>query len=239
MKYNYRRVNALIGSRVCFQKVLNSYLEGKGGNVTFVNPFSYKYFETNPEEVGNFTKLFIDGASLVYLHNLFNANKVDRVSFDYSSIAGEVFSFCEENNLKVGIIGGQEDEVKTACQNIKLKHPRLLIKYSRNGYINSQKELETISLSASNCDILILGMGTPKQEEVSSFLYRKYPKKLIFTCGGFITQTSIKSDYYHPLAKKLGLRWLQRAIMHKHVRTRLISDYPKFYIKYIFSFVFN
>jgi N-acetylglucosaminyldiphosphoundecaprenol N-acetyl-beta-D-mannosaminyltransferase len=76
-------------------------------------------------------------------------------------------------------------------------------------------------------------MGTPYQEDFALLAKKFLKSSFIITCGGFLTQTSIRPDYYSPLVKRLGLRWLQRAIYHKHVRRRLIVDYPKFMIRYI------
>ena len=81
-------------------------------------------------------------------------------------------------------------------------------------------------------------MGTPIQDQFIIEAKDSCPNvKLMFTCGGFLTQTSIKSDYYHPLIKKFSLRWLQRMVMHKHVRQRVIKDYPKFLISYLYEHI--
>ncbi|EJL7009021.1 WecB/TagA/CpsF family glycosyltransferase, partial [Vibrio cholerae] len=117
--------------------------------------------------------------------------------------------------------------------NIVSEYPKLKINYRRNGFFNNKIEVEDIVFNVLKSDFIILGLGTPKQEDFSSYLHSIYPGKIIFTCGGFITQTAIKNDYYFPIVKKLGLRWLQRAIMHKHVRRRLLYDYPIFFYKYI------
>ncbi|EKF9699381.1 WecB/TagA/CpsF family glycosyltransferase [Vibrio cholerae] len=229
----YDLISKKTHSKSDFYKILSKYIDGFGSNITFINPFSYRYFEDNPDKIDDFTNFFIDGSSLVFLHNLFHLNKVDRVSFDYSSIAGDVFKFCTDNDLNVAIIGGSEIEIKNACNNIVSEYPKLKINYRRNGFFNNKIEVEDIVFNVLKSDFIILGLGTPKQEDFSSYLHSIYPGKIIFTCGGFITQTAIKNDYYFPIVKKLGLRWLQRAIMHKHVRRRLLYDYPIFFYKYI------
>lgn len=84
-------------------------------------------------------------------------------------------------------------------------------------------------------------MGSPYQENFSISLKNSFGNsrlKLIITCGGFLTQTSIKTDYYHPIIKKTGLRWLQRMVMHKHVRDKVFSKYPSFILKYFVERIF-
>ncbi len=78
-------------------------------------------------------------------------------------------------------------------------------------------------------------MGTPLQEEFLIRIKKAINIKILITCGGFLTQTSMFGDYYHPIIKKLGLRWLQRAILHKHVRDRLIKVYPEFLLSYLLN----
>ncbi|EOW9404188.1 hypothetical protein ACOCGV_003333, partial [Vibrio cholerae] len=95
----YDLISKKTHSKSDFYKILSKYIDGFGSNITFINPFSYRYFEDNPDKIDDFTNFFIDGSSLVFLHNLFHLNKVDRVSFDYSSIAGDVFKFCTDNDL--------------------------------------------------------------------------------------------------------------------------------------------
>ena len=87
-------------------------------------------------------------------------------------------------------------------------------------------------------EVVLVGMGTPYQERFSINLKQQLNNPaVIITCGGFLTQTSIKPDYYHPVVKKLGLRWLQRMILHKHVRERVLNKYPKFTVSYLYKMI--
>tara|TARA_Y100000588_G_scaffold312403_1_gene339066 strand:+ start:3304 stop:4059 length:756 start_codon:yes stop_codon:yes gene_type:complete len=225
---------------------LNELLSKGQGNefilTTFVNPFSYNVLLAKPELVGKMDVILSDGSLHKTLHNLFNPNKVDRTSFDFSSLAGDVFSNAEENNSKVVLIGAKPGLVDIAKSNFKEMYPSLNIVLTHHGYFKDEAEQEAIIKLADSCDpdIVIVGMGTPHQE----YFLVKYSQIAsnycqLYTCGGFIEQSAIKADYYHPLIKKLGLRWLQRAVMHSHVRQRLIKDYPRFVIKYIAAHLRN
>ena len=87
-------------------------------------------------------------------------------------------------------------------------------------------------------EVILVGMGTPYQERFSINAKQQLSSPaVIITCGGFLTQTSIKPDYYYPWVKKLGLRWLQRIIMHKHVRDRVLKKYPKFTVSYLYKMI--
>lgn len=203
--------------------------------VSFLNPFSYEVIRSD-SVVERIDYFFIDGKLFRFFFNFFNRKNYERVSFDYSSIASEVFCFCQENQLKVGFVGGTVSEISKAVSTFQTQFPKLDIVYYRNGFFNNDIDINEsfIDLETLKVDIIIVGMGTPFQEKYISKLKGNVSKfKVCFTCGGFLTQTSIRPDYYHPLIKKLGLMWLQRIFLHKHVRHKVFKYYPKFIFNYI------
>ncbi|MDW2318790.1 WecB/TagA/CpsF family glycosyltransferase [Vibrio sp. 1159] len=204
--------------------------------VTFVNPFSYNLVEQRSEYKDVFDGVYVDGASLVKIFNLMHGANISRYSFDFSSIASDVLEFAVENSKKVAFIGGKQEEISLAVENIKLQYSGIDIVFYRNGYFNTDQELVEClkSLEELKVDLIIVGMGTPYQEDFISKIDSHLEQNFIaFTCGGFLSQTAVKGDYYHRWVKKLGLRWLQRAVSNQHVRKRLVSDYPRFFVKYV------
>lgn len=68
------------------------------------------------------------------------------------------------------------------------------------------KEADSVidSLVKSRPDVVVVGMGTCSPGDFSIGCRRRLVSPVkIFTCGGFVTQTASKPDYYHPLIKKL------------------------------------
>ncbi|MUL16627.1 WecB/TagA/CpsF family glycosyltransferase [Aliivibrio fischeri] len=203
--------------------------------VSFINPYSYFIIRNRKDLVDKINLYFVDGSLLVLLNNLFFINKIDRISFDFSSIAGRVFSLANDKGMNVVLVGGSEVELSDCVNYLEERYSQINYKYSRNGFFSSESEMiEYLSGLPRDLDLLICGMGTPLQEDFI-ILASKYTKaKVLFTCGGFISQTGSKGDFYHPFIKKTGLRWLQRAIESKHVRKRLLYDYPIFLMKYLY-----
>jgi UDP-Gal:alpha-D-GlcNAc-diphosphoundecaprenol beta-1,4-galactosyltransferase len=236
-----KKLDDKISISLDFPLILSSIKNEKQTLVSFVNPFSYNELIKSPEIIDGIDYFYSDGSLLQRLHNIFHPkSKVARLSFDYSSIAGDVFEYSQNNSIKIALVGGTSSEILKAKENIERSFPTLEITYVRSGYFDDQQDKnETFRLiEQSGADILIVGMGTPIQDQFIIEAKVSCPNvKLMFTCGGFLTQTSIKSDYYHPLIKKLGLRWLQRMVMHKHVRQRVIKDYPKFLISYLYEHI--
>lgn len=204
--------------------------------ITFVNPFSYYKVADFVEAIDY---VFVDGCLLQRLHNIFNVNhKVRRASFDFSSIADDVFTFCSNTAIPITLIGSSAAELNATIANLSKLYPGVDFSINLHGYFSEGEFDDLIKKINDNCAqsrVVVCGMGTPKQEELIIKLSMKVTEKnlLYFTCGGFITQTSIKTDYYHPLVKFFGVRWLQRAIFFPHVRRRLVNDYPRFVLRYI------
>tara|TARA_R110002094_G_scaffold2675_3_gene10491 strand:- start:1265 stop:1984 length:720 start_codon:yes stop_codon:yes gene_type:complete len=233
----YLELDRKIKDRECFLNLLKEDAPSQFHIVSFVNPFSYIELLKSPALIDGVDSFFADGALLRTFHNLFYpSNKVERLSFDFSSIAHDVFNWCQDKNKKVALIGGEASEITVAVHNIKKLYPALNIAYSHDGYVKDKKICKEVKNNVINsgAEVLICGMGTPLQEDfLLSLKNCQSSLKLGFTCGGFLTQTSIKPDYYHPLVKKTGLRWLQRMIMHTHVRNRVLKEYPKFLLLYL------
>lgn len=234
------KVDSLLVSGHKFDELLSQYAECEPTKIiSFVNPFSY-YLLLENNILDDIDVLFSDGALHTSLHKYLVAKEnFKRASFDYSSVANNTLIFSELNGYKVAIIGGNKSEIVKAKYNIIKRYPLINISYERDGYFFTDADYRDCMEHVESAQIVIVGMGTPLQEKLCSKIKKSYPTgKLIFTCGGFLTQTSIKGDYYHPIIKKCGLRWLQRAYMHKHVRRRLMKEYPLFIVKYIFKHLF-
>jgi N-acetylglucosaminyldiphosphoundecaprenol N-acetyl-beta-D-mannosaminyltransferase len=207
--------------------------------ITFVNTFSYYQLLDSKCPIDKIDYIFADGYLHVMLHNVFNKDKINRASFDFSSLADDFFRYAIKHHLQVALIGAKEEEIHTTISNLKNKYQELAILYFRNGYFDNETDRLNLcnTLKEQNIDAVLLGMGTPAQEELAIYLKDNGVSAYIFTCGGFITQTAKSIDYYKSIVKKTNLRWLQRAIEYKHVRKRLFINYPINVIRYVFEHI--
>lgn len=205
--------------------------------ITFINPVSFYGFKDLPCR-NDYDYVFSDGALLTYLHNiLFHREKIVRVSFDFSSIAHDVLTYAQRNKKLIVFIGGNKSEAESVEYIFKYKY-KLIHCRCFSGFFSDEAELFSFVhlLNELKPDLIISGMGFPYQERFLSICKKNINHPFIgFTCGGFISQTALKQDYYAKWIKRFGLRWLQRAYLHKHVRERLLKDYPVFLIRYIFD----
>ncbi|WP_368345823.1 WecB/TagA/CpsF family glycosyltransferase [Pelagovum sp. HNIBRBA483] len=210
--------------------------------IGFANPYSFQILYRRSELVDSVDHWYSDGGFLCSIIGLGRGEQVPRYSFDFSSIADGVFEYAKSNCLSVGLLGGTEDEITAACEYLQSRYLELPIVWSRNGFFRDADKQDggrseaLDDLVASGAEIIIIGMGTPLQEEVAVELKQKMLSQrtetrtlpVIFTCGGFLSQTALGGDYYPEIIKKTGLRWVYRAFHAQHVRKRLLRDYPRF-----------
>ncbi|WP_422048482.1 WecB/TagA/CpsF family glycosyltransferase [Shimia sp.] len=201
---------------------------GESKIVTFVNPTNY--FQTRPKW-NEFTQVFSDGILFTKLYGRRSGVAIERVSFDFGSIAESVFSEAINRNFRVALIGGKPREIAKAVQKIQKKFPKLAICFHTDGY--GDKDLVLRELEAQKPDLLIVGLGSPLQEDFLIECKSKLPNPFLgYTCGGFLTQTSISENYYPSWVNRYNLRWLFRFFRHAHVRKKLLVDYPVFLVRW-------
>ena len=207
--------------------------ENLNAAISFVNPFSYyKMIDENYLRKG-IDGFFIDGMLLEKLFRLKYGKEFDRISFDYSSIAKDFLEYCELKALTISFLGGNACEIEAFGKHIKRKYPALVVKNIRNGFFSETESVDEYIRKFNPSDIVVIGMGAPLQEEAAIKFKEQKKVRLAITCGGFITQTSARADYYYELVKKWNLRWLQRLILHSHVRNKVIATYPKFLVRFL------
>jgi N-acetylglucosaminyldiphosphoundecaprenol N-acetyl-beta-D-mannosaminyltransferase len=122
----------LLDSKISRYKHISEFFCGK--IITFVNTFSYYKLVDSKCPLDKIDCVYVDGVLQVLLHNFFFRNKTARLSFDFSSLADEVFSYISKIGCNIALIGATDREINAAVVNIKNKYKGLNIVYYRDGY---------------------------------------------------------------------------------------------------------
>lgn len=210
------------------------------GLYTFVNPYSYSLLKKEPELCKQFSLMLSDGILLKAIYNIFHFNKkIARISFDMSSLAPIVFKYAIKTGSSVAIIGSKPDSIENFIKIIQDGFPDLDIVYKRHGFFENNTELNNVisEVVALSPDILIAGLGTPFQEKFLVDTREKGWNGLGFTCGGFLSQTQEKLEYYPRWIDKLQLRWAYRIFNEPHTRKRILKPYLFFPIIFVRDFI--
>ena len=131
----------------------------------------------------------------------------------------------ENHADEVFFIGGQKDEIINFKKYIAQAYPKLSLKVY-DGYAHSCRTELAANLTKDSK--LIVGLGTPRQEEFAITKTKLNVCSEIYTCGAFISQTAQSGGNYYPAyINKLHLRWMWRIWNEPHVLRRILLNYPQ------------
>lgn len=206
--------------------------------VTFVNPHCYYLIDkyTDYKEILNkFDFVLCDGIGVSKLASNFFNMKVQRHSFDDTSLAPKVFEFANNNKLRVGIVGSSSNTYIEFCQKLSEQYIDVFFIPISNGYKDQSEIIEI--LKEQYYDIIIIGMGIPRQEKLAiEIKERNCNVGIVFTCGGFLDQKCLSDKYYPYLVNKLNIRFLYRIYKEpRRLWRRYLLEYRNFFKVYINS----
>ena len=168
--------------------------------------------------------------------------RVERPNFDLTSLAPGVFAEASRRGTTMAVV-----EVASAGVEPKLLsifaalYGPLSVGHVRDGYFASRDERAATVRRLAELDpgLLIVGMGTPGQEELVSELRAEGWRGLAYTCGGFLHQTAgSRGDTYYPrFFDRSNLRWLYRIIDEPRLATRYFVRYPWFVMVFVWDVV--
>jgi len=214
----------------------NSNIE-EGKLYSFINPYSYLLLR-HSKLLDDINAVFIDGGFLALIMSLVFRQRIQRISFDMTSLAPQVFKNAEMTGDSIYFVGSKDEEIVNFISRIKEAYPKLIIAGYRNGYFEAdeyEKELESICLAEPK--IIVVGMGTPIQEKFLIDCRNKGWLGTGFTCGGFFHQTA-KSILYYPLwIDKYNLRWMYRIYDEPKLLRRYMIDYTWFLFVFAYDVV--
>ena len=202
--------------------------------ISFVNPYSYMQLRDHESLISGLDALYTDAISSAKMFGWMFGKPVPRISFDLGSYAKHFFEQADTHQLPIYLLGAKSNELNKAVAIFKKQYPNLNIVGFRDGYFSNDEEVMQAIID-SGAEYVVCGMGTPRQDEFAVKLkaFHQGQIKQIYTCGGFLHQSSERLQYYPEFINRFNLRWLYRALTNSYVAKRLFFDYPKFLFKVI------
>ena len=207
---------------------------------------NYHIVTINPEMIMNAQK---NGAFFDILNNS-NLNIPDgvgvKIALKFQGIkqnqirgvdfARELIKLASQNNYRVAFLGAKEEVIQKAKENFLNQYPSLNLVYVRNGYFSSDDEIIK-EIKNANPQILLVGLGSPKQEEIILKLKNELAGCVMVGVGGSFDVFSGIVKESPMIWRKLGLEWLYRTILQPERFKRIFPVLPIFLIKCIMSSV--
>ena len=201
------------------QEALEKALEFSKGNEPHV------IFTPNPEfimtarkdkkfkDILNAADLLVpDGIGVVLASKLFNKVKIKYRVTGYDLVQ-EIFKNISKSGESVYFLGGAPGVAETAREKMQELHNGLKVVGVSDGYFDEVKEIEIIKeIIDKKPDILLLGIGFPKQEKWIDKHKNELPVKLHIGIGGALDGMAGIVPRAPKFFRKCGLEWLYRLI---------------------------
>jgi len=131
-------------------------------------------------------------------------------------------------DARIFLLGGQEDTIKTAYDNLIKACPNHHIVGYRNGYFKDEDDDKIIEqINVLNTDILLIGLGVPRQEKWIVKNINKVNASVFIGVGGSFDVFSGKIKRAPKTMRKLHLEWLYRLYKEPWRWKRMLA-LPKF-----------
>ncbi|MBD5171713.1 MAG: WecB/TagA/CpsF family glycosyltransferase [Bacteroidales bacterium] len=217
--------NFLVKLKTSSKGYPESTFGGKHRAYTCVNAFSYHIVRRNLETYNKLDGIFVDGIFMCKMLNWFWRLPIPRLSFDMTGIAPDLFSTLEKDGRSIYFIGAKPDEIRLSVENISSSYPAMKIAGYRDGYFKDSADRSRVikELITQNPDFLIVGMGSPLQEKFAIDVREAGYQGTVFTCGGFLHQSSASIQYYPDWINKYNLRAFYRLYREKGMFRRLFN----------------
>lgn len=199
--------------------------------VTFVNPLAVKLVGSDPAYHANIHRMnlvFCDGIAMAWAARRITRYPIERISFDSTGLAPSVFSIAQDHGRLIALVGGRPGIAEAAAARIRELFPQLHIVAAADGYRPVDELVRTIV--DLDPDVVVCGMGAPRQEAFLVALAEAGWRGAGFTCGGYLDHLVDRFDFYPPIVNRLNLRWLYRLAREpKRIGYRVVFEYAPFW----------
>lgn len=212
---------------------------------SFLNKTQLKIITFNPEmiieadknfefqaAINNSDLIVPDGVGIVW------ALKKLQIEENISRIPGielgkKALALANELNKKVCLYGGSQEVLDACIKNLKSIFPNIDFRACFNGYENDQEKIVE-ALSKENPNLVLVALGSPRQELWINKCSSYFPQSTLIGVGGSF-------DIWSGLKKRapgwmidMHVEWLYRITSEPHRISRVLKSHPKF-IKMVFD----
>ena len=177
-----------------------------------------------------------DGIGIVIASKMLKQNIKERVAG-----VDLILSLLAKRNLlkkmtTVYLLGSTEENVKKAAEQLTSTYPYVKVTGSHHGYFDAadSSAIDAIlnDINKHKPNLLLVGLGTPKQEQVIHSLKERIHANVCIGCGGVIDLLSGKKKRAPFVFRRLHLEWFYRLIKEPS-RFKRQLNIPLFLLKVV------
>jgi N-acetylglucosaminyldiphosphoundecaprenol N-acetyl-beta-D-mannosaminyltransferase len=211
-----------------------AWTAGRGGSIITVNVDVARLASRNPdlaELVATGSLVVADGMPLVWAARAGGQVLPERVTG--SALVLSLSAAAAADRRSVFILGGAAGVPDKAAEALRLRSPDLRVVGTDSPPFGFDRTDEGVrqtvaTVAAAAPDLVLVGLGFPKQEKLIEQLRQAWPNAWYLACGGGIPMAAGVTPRATPLVQRLGLEWAHRLILEPRrlARRYLWDDVP-------------
>lgn len=195
------------------QRINETFQTKEAFLVFFVNAHCFNLAQSDPDYMEALKAAHFvlnDGVGLKLASKL--SGIVLKENMNGTDFIPKIIEFGYQNNKCFFLLGGQPGITDKASEKLQSKFPGIKINGTRNGYFKPVDEKSVVEqINASKADILIVGMGVPRQEKWLYSHKDEFTTVRTAVAGGAILDFMAEKVIRAPkLVQKIGLEWFWR-----------------------------
>lgn len=202
----------------------------KHGQIVTINPEMISAAQKNSDfaEIINSAELVVADGIGVEIGLKILGYKVKRIAgIDLGKALIEKFT---ASGKSVAMIGAKPGVVDSAVVNLSKEYQNLNVVYSHDGYFDNDEDIIESVISA-NPDLILVALGSPKQEFFIHNIKEKLPNSTLIGLGGSFDVWAGVVERAPKIYQKLGLEWLYRTLKEPKRFKRIFPTLPLFVLK--------
>ena len=212
-----------------FEQALD-YAQNSAGQVVTINPEMILTAQKSPEftRIINEAELVIPDGVGVQVGLRILGHKIKRIpGIEFGRSLLERYA---ASGKPVALVGAKPQIIEAAVNNLKNEIPNLNIVYTHDGYFINDDEIinEIVSVSP---ELVLVALGSPKQEFFISKLKSLLPQSLMIGLGGSFDVWGGFVKRAPKICQRFGLEWLYRTLKEPQRFKRIFPTLPLFLLK--------
>lgn len=165
--------------------------------------------------------VYADGAAIVLLAKLAGARRIERAATTDIGL-GVISTLSVElgRPVRLALIGGEPGLADAAAHSLRASSPVTIVMTS-HGYFEDDHAIFS-SLRDARPDMIIVGLGMPREAKWSYLSQAELPSAVVMTCGGWFGFLAGRERRAPLLLQRTGLEWSYR----------LLQDFPRLFSRY-------
>ena len=229
MDRNLVKIQGFDVDRFTFEQAVDWAYSKHGQSVT-INPEMISAAQKNSDfaEIINSAELVVADGIGVEIGLKILGYKVKRIAgIDLGKALVEKFT---ASGKSVAMIGAKPGVVDSAIENLSKEYQNLNVVYSHDGYFDNDEDIIESVISA-NPDLILVALGSPKQEFFIHNIKEKLPNSTLIGLGGSFDVWAGVVERAPIIYQKLGLEWLYRTLKEPKRFKRIFPTLPLFVLK--------